>query len=71
MKDAVKPKMKPIFQAFDGKKFKDFDCDNVPRRGPRRGTSRSRSLELLPVERLEDRPHLRLDASFMYAFFCP
>jgi len=26
MKDAVAPTMKPIFQAFDGKKFKVFDC---------------------------------------------
>lgn len=26
MKDAVVPTMKPIFQAFDGKKFKLFDC---------------------------------------------
>jgi mono/diheme cytochrome c family protein len=26
MKDAVAPAMKPIFQAFDAKKFKTFDC---------------------------------------------
>jgi mono/diheme cytochrome c family protein len=26
MKDAVQPTMKPIFQAFDGKKFKTFNC---------------------------------------------
>jgi len=27
MKDAVEPTMKPIFQAFDGKKFKRFTCE--------------------------------------------
>jgi hypothetical protein len=26
MKEAVEPTMKPIFQAFDAKKFKTFDC---------------------------------------------
>jgi hypothetical protein len=26
MKDAVLPTMKPIFQAFDAKEFKKFDC---------------------------------------------
>jgi mono/diheme cytochrome c family protein len=26
MKEAVTPTMKPIFQAFDGKKFKTFNC---------------------------------------------
>jgi hypothetical protein len=26
MKEAVQPTMKPIFQAFDGKKFKTFNC---------------------------------------------
>ena len=26
MKDAVEPTMRPIFQAFDAKKFKSFDC---------------------------------------------
>jgi cytochrome c553 len=27
MKDAVMPAMKPIFQTFDGKKFKSFTCE--------------------------------------------
>ena len=36
MKAAVTPTMKPIFQTFDGKKFKTFNCVIVPRRGRRR-----------------------------------
>ena len=27
MKNVVEPQMRPIFEAFDGKKFKDFDCE--------------------------------------------
>ena len=36
MKAAVAPTMKPIFQAFDAKKFKNVRLQDVPRQGRRR-----------------------------------
>jgi hypothetical protein len=33
MKAAVTPKMKPIFQTFDGEKFKTFNCDTCHGKG--------------------------------------